>query len=239
MASVINGTNIILYRYNPDTDLSTPFGSATSCSFESTTNQVEVTSQSSAWYKEFKNDVMSWTVSCDGFMRLDTDYSYLSLLGMQQDQIDGETMTVKFSIDNDNGDGSGDLGLSVFTGVANITSISLSGSVEGASTYSVSLQGTGPYVISGTVPTPGGTVITAGGQVYMKQYTAAGGENSITWTDMIGKLCLGFTRGGVEVREIYSSGTPTGDQIVFLSATGEVLFGRALESDEFIRGIFQ
>ena len=239
MASVINGTNIILYRYNPDTDLSTPFGSATSCSFESTTNQVEVTSQSSAWYKEFKNDVMSWTVSCDGFMRLDTDYSYLSLLGMQQDQIDGETMTVKFSIDNDNGDGSGDLGLSVFTGVANITSISLSGSVEGASTYSVSLQGTGPYVISGTVPTPGGTVITAGGQVYMKQYTAAGGENSITWTDMIGKLCLGFTRGGVEVREIYSTGTPTGDQIVFLSATGEVKFGRALESDEFIRGIFQ
>ena len=239
MASVINGTNIILYRYNPDTDLSTPFGSATSCSFQSTTDQVEVTSQSSAWYREFKNDIMSWTVSCDGFMRLDTDYSYLSLLGMQQDQIDGETMTVKFSIDNDNGDGSGDLGLSVFTGVANITSISLSGSVEGASTYSVSLQGTGPYVISGTVPTPGGTVITAGGQVYMKQYTAAGGENSITWTDMIGKLCLGFTRGGVEVREIYSSGTPTGDQIVFLSATGEVLFGRALESDEFIRGIFQ
>jgi predicted secreted protein len=238
MASVINGTNIILYRYNPDTGLSTPFGSATSCSFDATTDQVEVTSQSSAWYREFKNDIMSWTVSCDGFMRLDTDYSYLSLIGMQQDQINGETMTIKFSIDNDNG-GTALLGHSVFTGTANITSMSLSGSVEGASTYSVSLQGTGPYVISGTVPTPGGTIITAGGAVYMKQYTAAGGENSITWTDMIGKLCLGFTRGGVEVREIYSSGTPTGDQIVFLSATGEVKFGRTLESDEFIRGIFQ
>jgi len=238
MASVINGTNIILYRYNPDTDLSTPFGSATSCSFESTTNQVEVTSQSSAWYREFKNDIMSWTVSCDGFMRLDTDYSYLSLIGMQQDQIDGETMTIKFSIDNDNG-GAAVLGHSVFTGTANITSMSLSGSVEGASTYSVSLQGTGPYVISGTVPTPGGTIITAGGAVYMKQYTAAGGENSITWTDMIGKLCLGFTRGGVEVREILTTGTPTNDQIKFATATGIVTFGRALESDEFIRGIFQ
>ena len=238
MASVINGTNIILYRYNPDTGLSTPFGSATSCSFQSSTDQVEVTSQSSAWYKEFKNDVMSWTISCDGFICLNTDYNYLALIGMQQDQINGSTMTIKFSIDNDNG-GASVLGYSVFTGTANITSMSLSGSVEGASTYSVSLQGTGPYTISGTVPTPGGTVITAGGQVYMKQYTAAGGENSITWTDMIGKLCLGFTRGGVEVREIYSSGTPTGDQIVFLSATGEVKFGRALESDEFIRGIFQ
>jgi hypothetical protein len=73
----------------------------------------------------------------------------------------------------------------------------------------------------------------------MKQYGASGGENSITWSDMIGKICLGFSRGGVEVREIYSSGTPTGDQIVFVSATGEVKFGRPLESDEFIRGIFQ
>lgn len=238
MASVINGTNIILYRYNPSTGLSTPFGSATSCSFESTTDQVEVTSQSSAWYREFKNDVMSWTVNCDGFIRLDTDYSYLSLIGMQQDQINGSTMTIKFSIDNDNG-GASVLGYSVFTGAANITSMSLSGSVEGASTYSVSLQGTGPYTISGTVPTPGGTVITAGGQVYMKQYTAAGGENSITWTDMIGKTCLGFTRGGVEVREILTSGTPTNDQIKFNSASGVVTFGRALEADEFIRGLFQ
>jgi predicted secreted protein len=240
MASVINGSNIILYKYDPITNLSVPFGSATSCSFQSTTDQVEVTSQSSAWYREFKNDIMSWTISCDGFICLNTDYNYLALIGMQQDQIIGQTMTVKFAIDNDNGDGSGDLGLSVFTGIANITSISISGAVEGASTYSVSLQGTGPYVISGTVPTPGGTIITAGGAVYMKSYTAAGGETSITWADMIGKTCLGFTRGGVEVRTINTSGVPTDENVSFNSATGVITFAtaRPLESDEFIRAIF-
>ena len=236
MASVINGTNIILYYYNPDTNLSTPFGSATSCSFNTSVDQLEITTSDSGGFREFKNAQTSWDLSCDGLMCLNNDYSYLLL---QQLQLTKAPIIIKFSIDNDNGDGSGDLGLSVFTGSANITNISLSGPMENSSSYSISLQGTGEYVISGTVPTPGGTVITAGGQVYMKQYTAAGGENSITWTDMIGKLCLGFTRGGVEVREIYSTGTPTGDQIVFLSATGEVKFGRALESDEFIRGIFQ
>lgn len=77
MASVINGTNIVLYSYNSTTNLSTPFGSATSCSFEVTTDQLEVTSQSSAWFREFKNDVTSWTVNCDGFICLNTDYNYL------------------------------------------------------------------------------------------------------------------------------------------------------------------
>ena len=239
MASVINGTNIILYRYNPDTDLSTPFGSASSCSFQSTTDQVEVTSQSSAWYREFKNDIMSWTISCDGFICLNTDYNYLALIGMQQDQIIGQTMTVKFAIDNDNGDGSGDLGLSVFTGIANITSISISGAVEGASTYSVSLQGTGAYSITGTIPTEGGIVI-GGSTVQMFDYTATGSEGyTITWSGAIGLSCVSVSRGGVEVRIIGTSGSPTGENVVFNSSTGVLTFARALEADEFIRGIFK
>lgn len=236
MASVINGTNIVLYRYNPDTGLSTKFAAATNCTFTVSTDQTEITTTDSGGYKEFLNGQNSWTVSGDGFIKLNTNYNYLLLLQMQDSK---EPIQIKFTIDNDNGDGSGTLGLSVFSGTANITSISLTGSVESASTYSISLQGSGAYGISGTSPTPGGTVITGGGAVYMKQYTAAGGENSITWTDMIGKSLLSFSRGGIEVREIYSSGVPTGDQVVFISATGEVKFGRALESDEFIRGIFQ
>jgi predicted secreted protein len=235
MASVINGTNIILYEYDPITNLSVPFAAATACTFDVSVDQKEVTSQSSAWFREYKNDVATWTVKNDGFIILNDRYNYLLLL---QKQIDRAPVQIKFSIDNDNG-GATVLGKSVISGTCNITSISLSGSVESASTYSISLQGSGAYGISGTSPTPGGTVITAGGPVYMKQFTGAGGENSITWTDMIGKNLLSFSRGGIEAREIYTSGTPTGDQVVFISSTGEVKFGRALESDEFIRGIFQ
>jgi predicted secreted protein len=215
--------------------LGTPIGASTSCTFESSTEQVEVTSQTSAWFREFKNDVSSWTVSCDGFIAL-SGYSYLALM---QKQLDRASIEVKFSIDNDNADGSDTYGYSVISGTTNITSLSLSAPVEGASTYSLSLQGTGAFSITGTQVIDGGLVLATGGVTLMKQYGAAGGENSITWTDTIGKTCLYVSRGGIDVREIYTSGVPVDDQIVFISATGEVKFGRALESDEFIRALFQ
>jgi hypothetical protein len=149
-----------------------------------------------------------------------------------------EQITAKFQINNDNGDGSGALGYSVITGLCNIVSLSMTGPVEGSSTYSVKLQGTGAYSVSGTETTPGGVVVT-GSSVSMQQYTASGGETSITWASVIGYTCLSVTRGGVEVRTISTTGSPTGENVVFNSSTGVVTFARALESDEFVRALFK
>jgi predicted secreted protein len=230
MASVINGTNIILYYYDTETEEGIPFGAATNCSFEVSVDQVEVTSASSAWFKEFKNDVASWSINADGFVAL-SDYSYLFLAQLQ---LDRQPIVVKFQIDNDNGDGSETLGYSIFTGTANLSSLSLSAGVEAASTYSVSLQGSGPYNITGTQVTPGGIVIETS-NVIMYQYTATGGETTVTFAAAIGGICLSVTRGGMEVRTILTTGTPTGDNVRFNASTGVVTFGRALEADEFVR----
>ena len=215
--------------------LGTPMGASTSCTFESSTEQVEVTSQTSAWFREFKNDVSSWTVSCDGFVAL-SGYSYLALM---QKQLDRASIDVRFSIDNDNADGSDTYGYSVVSGTANITSISLSAPVEGASTYSLSLQGTGAYAISGTQVINGGSTISTS-SVTSYSYTAAGGETTVTFVAAIGSTLMSVTRGGVEVRTINTSGVPTGEDVTFNTATGVITFAsaRALESDEFIRAIF-
>jgi len=215
--------------------LGTPMGASTSCTFESSTEQVEVTSQTSAWFREFKNEVSTWTVSCDGFIAL-SGYSYLALM---QKQLDRASIDVRFSIDNDNADGSDTYGYSIVSGTANITSISLSAPVEGASTYSLSLQGTGPFAISGTQVINGGSTITTS-NVTSYSYTAAGGETTVTFVAAIGSTLMSVTRGGVEVRSINTSGTPTGEDVSFNSATGVITFAtaRALESDEFIRAIF-
>jgi len=230
MASVINGTNIILYYYDPETEEGIPFGAATNCSFEVSVDQREVTSATSAWFKEFKNDVATWTINADGFVAL-SEYSYLFLAQLQ---LDRESILVKFQIDNDNGDGSETLGYTVFTGSANLSSLSLSAGVEAASTYSVSLQGSGPYNITGTQVTPTGVVIETS-NVIMYQYTATGGETTVTFAAAIGGICLSVTRGGMEVRTILTTGTPTGDNVRFNASTGVVTFGRALEADEFVR----
>jgi len=215
--------------------LGTPMGASTSCTFESSTEQVEVTSQTSAWFREFKNDVSSWTVSCDGFIAL-SGYSYLALM---QKQLDRASIDVRFSIDNDNADASDTYGYSIVSGTANITSISLSAPVEGASTYSLSLQGTGAYAISGTQVINGGSTISTS-SVGSYSYTAAGGETTVTFVAAIGSTLMSVTRGGVEVRTINTSGAPTGEDVTYNTASGVITFAtaRALESDEFIRAIF-
>jgi len=208
-----------------------PFGAATNCSFEVSVDQVEVTSASSAWFKEYKNDVASWTINADGFVAL-SDYSYLFLANLQ---LTRQPILIKFQVDNDNGDGSGTLGYSIFTGTANLSSLSISAGVEAASTYSVSLQGSGAYTLTGTQVTPGGAVVIETSNVIMYQYTASGGETTVTFVGAIGGTCLSVTRGGMEVRTIQTSGAPTGDNVTFNGTTGVVTFGRALEADEFVR----
>jgi len=214
--------------------LGTPMGASTSCSFEASTEQVEVTSQTSAWFREFKNDITSWTVNCDGFIAL-SGYSYLALM---QKQLNRASIDVRFSIDNDNADASGTYGYSIVSGTANITSISLSAPVEGASTYSLALQGTGAYSITGTQVIDGGSTISTS-SVNSFSYTAAGGETSVTFAGAIGATCISVTRGGVEVRLIATSGVPTDENVTFNSATGVLTFAtaRPLEVDEFVRMI--
>jgi predicted secreted protein len=215
--------------------IGTPMGASTSCSFESSTDQVEVTSQTSAWFREFKNDITSWTVNCDGFIAL-SGYSYLALM---QKQLDRASIDVRFSIDNDNADASDTYGYSIVSGTANITSISLSAPVEGVSTYSLALQGTGAYAITGTQVISGGSSVTVS-SMNSYSYTAAGGETTVTFVAAIGSTCISVTRGGVEVRAIATSGVPTDENVSFNTATGVITFAtaRALESDEFIRAIF-
>ena len=204
-----------------------PFACSTNCTFDVQVGQKEVTSQSSAWYQEFKIDVATWSISCDGLITLN-NFGYLNFLEIQKNRT---PIQVKFVIDN------GTEGLVIINGTCNLASFQMSAPFKDIGTYSVSLQGTGAYGTSGTSVNPSGTVLI-GGNVFNKQYVAAGAETFITWTDMIGKTCLYVSRGGVDVREIVS-GTPTGEQVGWNSNTGVLTFARALESDEFVRMLAQ
>jgi predicted secreted protein len=233
MADKVTGKNIMLYYHEAPSEAypdgrDIPFACSTNCVFNVSVDQKEVTSQSSAWYKEYKIDMASWTITCDGLVTLD-GYGYLNFLNIQKNRT---PISVKFVIDN------GADGLVIISGTCNLSNFQLNGPFKDIATYSVSLQGTGPYGTTGTALNPSGTVIVAGGVVVDKQYTASGAENTITWTDMIGKTCLYVSRGGVDVRDIVASGA-TGEQVAWNSTTGVLTFPRALESDEFVRGLFQ
>jgi predicted secreted protein len=234
MADKVQGNNIMLYYHEPASETypdgrDIPFSCSTNCTFSVNVDQKEVTSQTSAWYREYKNDIATWSVTCDGLITLD-GYGYLFLLQQQQDRT---TILVKFVIDN------GVDGLVVISGNCNLTSLQINAPYKDIATYSVSLQGTGAYGTTGTTINPSGTVIVAGGAVYTKGTIAAGGETTITYVDMIGKTCLYVSRGGIDVQEILVTGTPVDEQVKWNSTTGVLTFGRVLESGEFIRALFQ
>jgi predicted secreted protein len=214
--------------------LGTPFGASTNCTFNTSVDQVEITTLATGSYKEYIGSQINWDVSVDGLIAL-SGYSYLSLLSKLQNK---QSIEVRFSIDNDNGDGSDTYGYSVIAGTCNIVSLDINGPMENASSYSANLQGTGAYSITGTQVIDGGSTISTS-SVNSFSYTAAGGETSVTFAGAIGATCISVTRGGVEVRTIATSGVPTDENVSFNSATGVLTFAtaRPLEVDEFVRMI--
>lgn len=233
MADKVIGKNIMLYKHEAPSETypegrDIPFACSTNAAFTVNVDQKEVTSQSSAWYREYRNDIASWQVTCDGLVTLD-GYGYLFLLDQQQAR---ETILIKFVIDN------GVDGLVIISGNCNLTSLSINGPYKDIATYSVTLQGSGAYGTSGTSISPSGVVII-GGSVYTKGYTAAGGETTITWSDMIGKTCLYVSRGGIDVQNIITSGTPIDEEVKWNSLTGVLTFSRVLGSGEYVRSLLQ
>ena len=228
MAAVI-GKNVMLYWHRTEDDTDVAFACSTNCAFNVSVDQKEVTSQSSAWFREYKNDVATWNVTCDGLVTL-TGFSYLFML---QKQLDREPIEIKFVVDN------GVDGLTIINGICNISSIAMNAPYKDVATYNVSLQGTGAYNLTGTSVDPSGVIIVGANPVKTKGYTAVGGETSITFADTIGYSCLYVSRGGVDAQNILTTGTPTGDDVKFVSSTGILTFGRTLESGEYIRGLFQ
>jgi predicted secreted protein len=230
MAAVI-GNNVMLYWHRTDVDpeVDVAFACSTTCNFNVNVDQKEVTSQTSAWFREFKNDVATWNVTCDGLITL-SGFSYLFML---EKQLAREPIEIKFVVDN------GVDGLVVIAGICNISSLSINAPQKDVATYNISLQGTGAYNTTGTSVDPEGIIIVGANPVKTKGYTAAGGETTITFTDTIGYACLYVSRGGVDVQGIITSGTPIDEEVKFVSSTGVLTFSRALGSGEFVRALFQ
>ena len=230
MAAVI-GKNVMLYWHRTDVDpeVDVAFACSTNCAFNVSVDQKEVTSQASAWFREYKNDVATWNVTCDGLITL-SGFSYLFMLDKQ---LTREPIEIKFVVDN------GVDGLTIINGICNITSLSINAPYKDVATYNVSLQGSGAYNTTGTEVDPAGVIIVGANPVKTKGYTAAGGESTITWADTIGYSCLYVSRGGVDVQGIITTGTPVDEEVKFVTATGILTFSRPLGSGEFVRALFQ
>lgn len=128
----ILGTNLVL-SYREAGGTYSPFAASTNCSLDTTTSQIEVTSHTSDWFRQFKNDISEWTITCDGLISIG-NYDYKDLLDAQ---LNRTKVTIRFTI--------GTPSQNVVYGYGYITSLNLNGPLENVATYSVTIQGIGPY----------------------------------------------------------------------------------------------
>lgn len=130
----ISGTNVILYYFNGSSNVA--FSSATDCTLQSSMELTPVSSTSYAWAVDYKPNLTSWTVSCDGLLAFD-GFDFEDFLNIQYNRTQ---ITIKFTVNTSPA--------YTITGLANIQSISYSGDVNGVASYSVTFTGCKRYTIS-------------------------------------------------------------------------------------------
>lgn len=116
--------------------------------------------------------------------------------------------------------------------------------IPGTSNYVYALCGSKLQVaieILGT-GTGGGGVIPGGGgnfSVYEYSNNANAGSFTIYFPEAIGKRCVNAFRQGNNIGTILTSGTPTGNQVVWDKTTGALTVAVAFYSNEFVRVVVQ
>jgi len=127
-----NGTNLILY-YRGTGGAYVPFAASTNCSFDTDTSQLDVTSYNSDWFKEYKSDITSWSVTCDGLIAI-SGFDYKMMLDAQ---LNRSRITLALQV--------GVTYQYTIYGRAYITSFNIGAPAEGVATYSISLTGDGKF----------------------------------------------------------------------------------------------
>ena len=223
MAAPINGRNVILYKYDAETFENIPFACALSGDFSVSTEEKEITSQTSAWFREYRPGISEWSMSISGLMKLSNTYNYLYILDAIKNR---EEFLVKFVIDN-----GGVLGLSIVSGNVFFRNVALSAPDDALSTYTAELRGSGAFSTAGTTIAPTGVTIISGTTVQVFQTTATDGQTSIAFPGTIGLDLLYGSRGGLTIQPI---GTLTGNGATWNTLTGTLTLATPAVAGELI-----
>ena len=171
----------------------------------------------------------SFRGSVNSVMISESDAAKVSAFFMIQEGIRRAESTYKFEYTD---------GASVtktITGNFLVQTVNISADTQSFSKFDLSIEGTGGFTMATDSPTP-----VTDENVDSDDWATVAGETSITGSstntkNTTGKVLLVCSRTGV-VHDIITSGTPSGMQAKFDTATGTTSFdpGRPFEADEFV-----
>ncbi len=211
--TLVPGKDFVFYKN--DGGIWKPYACARSGSFSVQRNFINTSSPGAGNARSQEPTDYSFTGSVDGLMSLGTAGSILAS-DFLTSLISGEKMLCRFV--------STSLGGDVFTKecyfyVSNYTD---TGSFDGVTTFSVSLEGTEGITIVFTPPTPNnGEVfrIPAAGDTF----PTTEGATSITLTGLAGKTWLEVVKDGRGSNDIILSGTPVNQEVLIEDVAGDAI----------------
>lgn len=223
---LVRGKNVVVLFFHSGVWL--PYACARSCSLSVNTDFIETSVSGAGKWRTFSPQANSFTGSIEGLLNLEK-INTLSLADLRAKQYAQTRLLVRFERTDD------DTPAHVYSDqfycyISNSTDTS---AFDNVATFNVDLQGDGPITQVFT-PSP---IIT--GTVLRLEYTAAGGETSITDTDLINKTIVEVVNDGMGFSPIITSGTPIAKEAKYISGTGTIEFPAPLEEGQEVYIIYQ
>ena len=223
MADPVKGENVVFYA-----KLGTsyyPFACAKEVTITQTTDKIELAPYTTGKWRSFIYGRTSGTISGSGIVKIDAGtgkYSIFDLLNFQTDHI---IVLTRYTLtDPQNNQKTYDV-------PCLIDEVTLSGTVGQFATYSFTLTMSGDPEFNQT------PINDALVDVDSWDYTATGGEGTISDATILGVDVLDVRRNGIGL-QVITAGSPNGSQVKFNSGAGSLEFGMALGTDEYILVIF-
>ena len=202
-----------------------PVACAKDVNITTTADLLELAPRSSGIWKEFEYGRLSATISGSGITAINPGnlYTIFDVLGQQLNQL---KFLVKFSVQEETS-------YKVLEANVLVEECNIAGSSTTFSNYTYSLRVTGPVTVSST------PVNNTNPQILVYEYTATGGEVSLTlpFSDSASILLVEYGSTGAIPVFIFPDGYGPG-QVQYNPATKQMLFGDIMTAGLYIRILY-
>ena len=223
MADPVRGENVVFYA-----KLGTsyyPFACAKEVTITQTTDKIELAPYTTGKWRSYIYGRTSGTITGSGIVKIDPGNSKYSIFDLLNFQTDHLIILTRYTVTDAQSN------QRTYDVPCLIDEVTLSGTVGQFATYSFMLTMSGDPEFN---QTPINDPLT---DVDSWDYTATGGETTISDATLIGVDVLDIRRNGIGL-QVITAGSPTGSQVKFTAGNGQLEFGMALGTDEYILVIY-
>jgi TP901-1 family phage major tail protein len=223
MADAVKGKDVVFYAKLGANYY--PFACAKEVTITQTTDKLELAPYTTGKWRSYIYGRTSGTITGTGVVKVIADASKYGIFDLIDYQLQHQIILTKYTTTDPQGN------FKTYEVPCLIDDVSFTGNVAGLATYSFSLTMSGDPEFNQTPITQPLT------DVDYWDYTATGGETTISDASIIGVGLLDVRRNGIGV-EFITTGTPTSSQVLYTALTGELTFGTALSAGEWILVLF-